>query len=175
MPRRDGANVAWHEVPGTAPPQKSRPVEYGLIWCRCAHGAHFDEKDLWDSCARSHRTLRNGSFGTVLSRGRFPRHFVPGYDRGCSYGTRGKHFADTAYLTCPRKLDLSPEAGLPECRCPFRAHHLKTRSQGKPWAKLSWPFGPKTRPTYIRLARFIRFRAGVNGESGDRRGDQEAG
>ena len=23
--------VAWHEVPGTAPPQKSRPVGYGLI------------------------------------------------------------------------------------------------------------------------------------------------
>jgi branched-chain amino acid transport system ATP-binding protein len=26
MSRRDGAIVAWHEVPGTAPPQKSRPV-----------------------------------------------------------------------------------------------------------------------------------------------------
>jgi len=25
MSRRDGAIVAWHEVPGTAPPQKSRP------------------------------------------------------------------------------------------------------------------------------------------------------
>jgi hypothetical protein len=23
--------VAWHEVPGTAPPQKSRPVGYGMI------------------------------------------------------------------------------------------------------------------------------------------------
>ena len=22
--------VAWHEVPGTAPPQKSRPVGYGM-------------------------------------------------------------------------------------------------------------------------------------------------
>ena len=31
MSRRDGAIVAWHEVPGTAPPQKSRPVEYGVI------------------------------------------------------------------------------------------------------------------------------------------------
>jgi hypothetical protein len=31
MSRRDGAIVAWHEVPGTAPPQKSRPVGYGLI------------------------------------------------------------------------------------------------------------------------------------------------
>ncbi|HEV3065403.1 MAG TPA: hypothetical protein VGX93_08680 [Chthoniobacterales bacterium] len=31
MSRRDGAIVAWHEVPGTAPPQKSRPVGYGVI------------------------------------------------------------------------------------------------------------------------------------------------
>ena len=31
MSRRDGAIVARHEVPGTAPPQKSRPVGYGLI------------------------------------------------------------------------------------------------------------------------------------------------
>jgi hypothetical protein len=23
--------VAWHEVPGSAPPQKSRPVGYGVI------------------------------------------------------------------------------------------------------------------------------------------------
>ena len=35
MSRRDGAIVAWHEVPGTAPPQKSRPVGYGVIR-RCA-------------------------------------------------------------------------------------------------------------------------------------------
>src|SRR5271169_3201484 len=31
MSRRDGAIVAWHEVPGTVPPQKSRPVGYGVI------------------------------------------------------------------------------------------------------------------------------------------------
>jgi hypothetical protein len=31
------------------------------------HGAHFDEKYLWISCARSYRTLRDGSF-----EGRFP-------------------------------------------------------------------------------------------------------
>jgi hypothetical protein len=31
MSRRDGVIVAWHEVPGTTPPQKSRPVGYGLI------------------------------------------------------------------------------------------------------------------------------------------------
>ena len=31
MSRRDGAIVAWHGVPGIAPPQKSRPVGYGVI------------------------------------------------------------------------------------------------------------------------------------------------
>jgi hypothetical protein len=89
MSRRDGAIVAWHEVPGTASPQKSRPVGYGVIragvrtgsmigatkfrirklknlmlygfWPTIQflsmantlaflkkHGAHFDEKYLWD-------------------------------------------------------------------------------------------------------------------------------
>jgi hypothetical protein len=28
---RDRLIVAWHEVPGTVPPQKNRPVGYGLI------------------------------------------------------------------------------------------------------------------------------------------------
>jgi hypothetical protein len=31
MSRRDYAIVAWHEVPGRAPPQKIRPVGYGVI------------------------------------------------------------------------------------------------------------------------------------------------
>jgi hypothetical protein len=31
MSRRDGAIVAWHEVPGTVPPRQSRPVGYGMI------------------------------------------------------------------------------------------------------------------------------------------------
>ena len=31
MSRRDGAIVAWHEVPGAALPRKSRPVGYGVI------------------------------------------------------------------------------------------------------------------------------------------------
>jgi hypothetical protein len=31
MSRRDDAIVAWHEVPGIAPPQNSRPVGYGMI------------------------------------------------------------------------------------------------------------------------------------------------
>ena len=29
--RRDGAIVAWHEVPGTDPPQKNCPVGHGVI------------------------------------------------------------------------------------------------------------------------------------------------
>ena len=32
--------VAWHEVPGTARPQKSRPVGYGMI----RTGVHADSK-----------------------------------------------------------------------------------------------------------------------------------
>ena len=28
--------VAWHEVPGTAPPQKNRPVGPGMIRAGCA-------------------------------------------------------------------------------------------------------------------------------------------
>ena len=77
MSRRDGAIVAWHEVLGTAPPQKSRPVGCGVIragvptdsmigltifrgrrssdtnrskrvFSLKKHGAHFDEKYLWE-------------------------------------------------------------------------------------------------------------------------------
>jgi hypothetical protein len=33
--------VAWHEVPGTAPPQESRPVGYGMIRA----GVRTDSKD----------------------------------------------------------------------------------------------------------------------------------
>src|SRR4029077_15201672 len=42
MSRRDGAIVAWHEVPGTAPPQKSRPVGYGVI--RAGVRTDFDDR-----------------------------------------------------------------------------------------------------------------------------------
>src|ERR1700726_1585069 len=82
MSRRDGAIVAWHEVPGTAPPQKSRPVGYGVI--------RATRNTSGISCARSDRTLRDGSF-----EGRFPRHFVPGYDRCCPYGTRWQTFGNS--------------------------------------------------------------------------------
>ena len=40
------------------------------------HGTHSTRNASGISRARSYRTLRDGSF-----EGRFPRHFVPGYDR----------------------------------------------------------------------------------------------
>ena len=40
-------------------------------------------RDALADLRESYRTLRDGSF-----EGRCPRHFVPGYDRCCSYGTR---------------------------------------------------------------------------------------
>ena len=52
MSRRDGAIVAWHGVPGIAPPQKSRPVGYGVIrafsWY-LAGTVHYIEQQLEDS------------------------------------------------------------------------------------------------------------------------------
>jgi hypothetical protein len=54
MSRRDGAIVAWHGVPGTAPPQESRPVGYGLIRAGVGTDSMIGvtkleyEKYLWD-------------------------------------------------------------------------------------------------------------------------------
>jgi hypothetical protein len=31
LSRRERLILAWHEVPGTAPPLKTRPVAYGVI------------------------------------------------------------------------------------------------------------------------------------------------
>ena len=60
------------------------------------------------SCARSYRTLRDGSF-----EGRFPRHFVPGYDRCCPYGTRLQTFRNSIWLEPVAKLLRN----VPEGRC----------------------------------------------------------
>src|SRR6202046_5474651 len=43
---------------------------------------------------RSYRTLRDGSF-----EGRFPRHFVPGYDRCRPSGTRWQTFAAASWIS----------------------------------------------------------------------------
>jgi hypothetical protein len=77
MSRGDGAIVACHEMLGTTPPEKgrSRRVRCDGV-SQLQEAVHHDEKHLWIGCARSYRTLRDGSF-----EGRFTRHFVPGYDR----------------------------------------------------------------------------------------------
>ena len=54
------------------------------------------DRSLSNRCAHLHesyRTLRDGSFGVVLSR-----HFVPGYDRCCPYGTRWQTFRNSIEL-----------------------------------------------------------------------------
>jgi hypothetical protein len=59
MSRRDDAIVAWHGVPGRTPPQKIRPVGYGMILA----GVRTNQSSSSSiSCARSYRTLRDGSF-----------------------------------------------------------------------------------------------------------------
>ena len=89
MSRRDGAIVAWHEVPGKAPPQKDRPVGYGAI--RASMRRRFDDS----SDEISTRNTSGNSCGPIIPyptgrffRGNFPRHFVPGYDRCCPFGTQ---------------------------------------------------------------------------------------
>jgi hypothetical protein len=92
MSRRDGAIVAWHEVPGKAPPQKNRPVGHGVIRADLRtdsmtgltkfrtfqeeylaflknHVAHFAAKVPRGLAAPDH----NVTYGTVLSR-----YAVPG-------------------------------------------------------------------------------------------------
>jgi hypothetical protein len=65
LSRRDGAIVAWHEVPGKALSQESRPVGYGLI--RAGERTFRRELPLGISC-----TDHTVPYGTVLSRGRIP-------------------------------------------------------------------------------------------------------
>ena len=80
MSRRDGAIVAWHEVPGTAPAQKSRPLGYGVIRAgvrtdsmigvrkfRIRRPKKFMLYDFW--LAAPDHTV---PYGTVLSRDAFP-------------------------------------------------------------------------------------------------------
>jgi hypothetical protein len=88
--------VARHEVPGTALPQESLPVGHGLIRAGVRrfdaflkNPAHISTRNTSGiSCARSYRTLRDGSFedafpGTscqatigVVPTGRSCRHFA---------------------------------------------------------------------------------------------------
>jgi hypothetical protein len=98
--RRDGPIVAWHEVPGTAdPPQKNRPVGYGMIGRR-ANPRDLSSKGPAVFLLRkaNHSDRRIGPrasanqtvpYGTALLRSRCPRHFVPGYDRTDPPGLEG--------------------------------------------------------------------------------------
>src|ERR1700675_512785 len=73
------------------------------------------------SCARLYRTLRDGSF-----EGRFPRHFVPGYDRCCPYGTRLQTFRNSIYLVLfAQGLDVRFAVGIKE----FLSDLLPRRSE----------------------------------------------
>ena len=121
-------------MPGTAPPQESRPVGYGVIRAGVRadsrkghyieqqlehhrtrafqeeylasvkrHGPHFDEKYLWDSLRPIIPYLRDGSL-----EGRFPRHFVPGYDRCCPSGTRLQTFRNAAANAARAEPPLLP-------------------------------------------------------------------
>ena len=82
MSRRDGVIVAWHEVPGTTPPRKGRPVGYGVTVSRMFRKRSITRNTSGMSCTRSYRTLRDGAL-----EGRFPKHFVPDHDRRCLSGT----------------------------------------------------------------------------------------
>ena len=90
--------VAWHEVPGKASSQESRPVGYGLI--HAGERTDSTRNTSGISRARSYRTLRDGSFA-----GPFTRHFVPGYDRCRPYGTRPLRLRakspDVTFFKCP--------------------------------------------------------------------------
>jgi hypothetical protein len=68
LSRRDDAIVAWHEVPGNMCAILSRPVGYGLILAG-VQGVLTESSfgltwaaSLRITCARSYRTLRDGSF-----------------------------------------------------------------------------------------------------------------
>src|ERR1700735_5656278 len=80
--RREGPIVAWHEVPGTAPPQKNRPVGHGMIGRRpnprglsskgravfFKAGRSLQSSNRYAYRRESDRTLRDGSFEVALSR-----------------------------------------------------------------------------------------------------------
>jgi hypothetical protein len=48
-------------------------------------------------------------YGTALLGRHFPRHFVPGYDRGCPYGTRCQTFRNSfsSALSDPQECDAA--------------------------------------------------------------------
>jgi hypothetical protein len=85
------SDLAFHEVPGTAPPRKDRPVGHGVIRAGVR---------TFGSCARSFRTLRDGSLEGYVSR-----HFVPGYDQ-LSLRDKAASLPKPPYLSGIHQWDL---------------------------------------------------------------------
>jgi hypothetical protein len=50
--------VAWHEVPGTAPPQKNRPVGYGMIRAGVLHRFEVWREEISNAVSLSRPTGR---------------------------------------------------------------------------------------------------------------------
>jgi hypothetical protein len=85
LSRRDRMKVAWHEVPGKAAINRSRPVGNGMIRSakhpmslmilNVTDGAWMDTYTCQIKCSRQDHTV---PYGTAHAF-RFSRHFVPGY------------------------------------------------------------------------------------------------
>jgi hypothetical protein len=115
MSRRDGPIVAWHEVPGTAPTPKNRPVGHGMIGRRPNPEMFHVERCAVFLRSANHSNHRINAhtgafrpyptgrlFGVALSR-----HFVPGYDRTGPSGTRGAK----PFGAANRRNSIKPERG----------------------------------------------------------------
>jgi hypothetical protein len=72
MSRRDDAIVAWHEVPGKAPPQEGRPVGYGMI---CAGVHRF--KDWREEISNAVSLSRKEMIPKCIVGSIAPNHTVP--------------------------------------------------------------------------------------------------
>jgi len=83
------ARSAWNNAT-----PKSRPVRYGVIRA----GVRADSM-IGINCGQSYRTLRDGSF-----EGRFPRHFVPGYDHAVPPGQNTFDRLHCAFFSLSRLL-----------------------------------------------------------------------
>jgi hypothetical protein len=62
--------VAWHEVPGTAPPQKSRPIGYGMIRAGVLHRFEYWREKISNAVSLS-RIIGHG-------RWRIQRRYLAG-------------------------------------------------------------------------------------------------
>jgi hypothetical protein len=60
-------------------------------------------------------------------------------------------FGDVKVLLEINVLSRVASFGATLPKCPYRAVFNRQFSQGKPWAKFSWPFGPKTDSTWIKF------------------------